>query len=193
MRPILAVLFLLPLSACLDSRSGTVADTGSTADVDALEDASDTLVSDTAAPLDTVADTTAGDTSVVDTSPADDVPIVDVAVDTVPVVDTTTPDPCAGPLRITPRYGPSIGGTRVVAEGMQFYIGALTWMMKVGDAPATEMLYSEEIPFAPCQIAFDTPPNPPGTYAVYVYYGWGEPHEPDQLESGAAGTFTYGE
>lgn len=174
------LLAALAVGGCLDSRPGTVAD-ASDADADALVDTEDgadgvdAFVTDTAVP----------DTAVVDTA------VVDVAPDTL-VADTAAPDPCTGPLRISPTHGSTIGGDLVVAEGVEFYIGALTWMMKIGSAPATEMLYGEGVPMGPCRIAFRTPPNPPGTYAVYVYYGWGEP-DPAGREPGDAGTFTYEE
>lgn len=162
MRAIIIMFGAAMLAGCLDGRPGSVE---SDARADVLADS--TVAAD--------ADTDASDT---DTS-------ADVAD------DTAQGAPCEGPLRVSPRRGPAAGGTLLIAEGQKFYIGALTWMMKIGDAPATEMLYAPEAPPEPCRIVFRTRPHAAGTYDVAVYYGIGEPDPQVSPSYGLAGPFTY--
>jgi hypothetical protein len=176
----LAVTLLSALvwTACLDDRQGAVPATTRMDAVDTTDNAD-------------TADTAITDTAITDTADTADPP--DTA-DTADTADISAPDPCVGPLRISPRRGPAAGGTVVVAEGMEFYIGALTWMMKIGDAKATEMDYNiVGPPPLPCRISFVTEPSQPGTFDVQIYYGWGEPsaYDADFPRHGIAGQFTY--
>ena len=78
----------------------------------------------------------------------------------------------------------------IVAEGASFYIGALEWWALFGDGPAVTPFYSWGGYVDSCQMAFLTPPMPPGTYPVYVFYGGGpapSEHEPSE----PFGTFTF--
>ncbi|MCB9734177.1 MAG: IPT/TIG domain-containing protein [Deltaproteobacteria bacterium] len=181
------------LGGCLDAAEGRVgADAVADTDTDTDADA----VADTDTDTDTVADTVAvADTATVTDTDTDTATVADTDTDTDAVADTDTDtvasDPCEGPLRISPREGPAAGGTLVYAEGQEFYIGALTWMMKIGDAPATEMIIDPDPGFAPCRVAFRTEPSAAGTFDVAVYYGWGEPNDTTDPRYGLAGEYTY--
>lgn len=96
---------------------------------------------------------------------------------------------CAEPPRVTPDQGPSSGGTLVAVQGMSFYIGALEWFMQIGDGPAVFPLYSFDLGVPPCTMMFVVPPMPPGTYPVWVTYGWPGDELPGDPAT-AIGTFT---
>jgi hypothetical protein len=85
----------------------------------------------------------------------------------------TWPAQCEGPLRFSPDHGPSTGGTLLLVTGDEFYIGALEWLARIGDGPWLMPVYGAGLTAEfPCTLAFLTPPMPPGTYPVWVLYGW---------------------
>lgn len=92
------------------------------------------------------------------------------------------PPECDPPVRISPEQGPSSGGTLLVVEGMEFYIGALEWGAQIGDGPMLFPIYNAATP-TQCSMAFYTPPMDAGTYSVRIGYGG--------LDEDPIGTFTY--
>jgi len=97
------------------------------------------------------------------------------------------PPECLLPLRVTPDRGPTTGGTVLQVTGSEFYIGAMAWLVRIGEGP---WLWAMD--GAPCSLSTLTPPMPAGTYPVSVLYGWPYPAPappPDQEQP--AGYFTY--
>ena len=95
---------------------------------------------------------------------------------------------CQPPLRLSPNHGPTTGGTLLIVEGGEFYIGAMGWWAVIGE---DIFLYPTGGMggYPPCALTFLTPPMPAGTYPVHVFYGW--PSEQPIPKDSAIGTFTY--
>lgn len=92
---------------------------------------------------------------------------------------------CEPPVRLSPRRGPSSGGTRVEVVGEDWYIGALWWLATFGEIAVDEIYDGQGPP--PCTLIFETPPHAPGEVPVSIFYGG-----PDPSGGGApAGTFVF--
>lgn len=110
-----------------------------------------------------------------------------VAQDTAAVEDAgfeLSENPCEGPPRIVSyEVHTAVGGSHVVAEGMEYWIGALEWMLYIESAEQYVFMDYAYPYMDTCRIAWELPALAAGAHDLLVFYGWESESPPENVES----------